>query len=800
MKPYKFQQKAIDELAETVKKLWHNPNDCMKLIFESPTGSGKTFMVESLIQSLNEQANWFYDICFVWISFSDDLVMQSRDKFIEYFYPNVGHDLLTVENFDKGVLDHNDILFFNWQKLVSKKASDRLLRRPDDDNEKKETGYYFEDVIENTHQAGRQIILIIDESHKNVTDSAWRDVITPINPKIIIEVSATPEEENIPSAKDLHENKAGYVVVDREDVVKEGLIKEAVVSQTEEDLLQFPNEDQDTLLLKLAIKKRNELVAQIKKCGVDVNPLILIQLPNDDHTLEEQGIKTKQEIVLDFLHSQGITDDKIAFKFSGVPDQNMEGIKNNNAKQEFMLFKFVASTGWDCPRAQILVMYRDIKSSTFYTQTLGRIVRIPIHENDSEKVKPFRKGYLYTNYKRNEVAEPFQKEKNKPLIFTAYNKLDRENGIIIDDKLVSDFIPRADYGDLGKANEFQKSFINSFNTYFGIHDDDFTIVQKRTKVSKKLTINSVLTNAMIVDAVFDNFEDLNTQISQSGKDEDYEISRNDVERMFTALCSQLLLEQTETDVKVSNIARSWSPLKSALRVCMLNSIDEDSDKCYRIFINDVMKEASSVFRECITQALKDYRPVLNEHLKKKREEGKQRESETFVILPSYSYSDDYEALDARRCILDKFYLRINYDGKENETKFYRYLEQQESVEWWFKNGDQGKDFLSIKYYNSQDETENSFYPDWIIKLKDGTIGIFDTKAGNTAKSMETKDKAKALQERIDYLNSFNREDIRYVGGIVVMENGQWYYNDAHDYNYIEGHLSTDWKNINVLFK
>ena len=51
--------------------------------------------------------------------------------------------------------------------------------------------------------------MVIDESHKNVTEASMRDVINPVNPKIIIKVSATPETE--PSASDVNNNRAGFV-------------------------------------------------------------------------------------------------------------------------------------------------------------------------------------------------------------------------------------------------------------------------------------------------------------------------------------------------------------------------------------------------------------------------------------------------------------------------------------------------------------------------------------------------------------------------------------------------------------
>ena len=76
--PKKFQQKAIDQLVETFKKLWQNGINQSPLVFKSPTGSGKTFMVSNFINQLNYQPDFIEDIAFVWITFSDDLAMQSK--------------------------------------------------------------------------------------------------------------------------------------------------------------------------------------------------------------------------------------------------------------------------------------------------------------------------------------------------------------------------------------------------------------------------------------------------------------------------------------------------------------------------------------------------------------------------------------------------------------------------------------------------------------------------------------------------------------------------------------------------
>ena len=228
---FPFQQKAIDKLVDTFKKLWQTGDDKLELTFKSPTGSGKTFMVTHFIDALNDQPDWVEDVAFVWITFSDDLAMQSKEKFYEYFFPNLSNQLLTIQDFDNGTLKNKDILFLNWQKLVARDAEKRKLRRPNDANKEKEQGYYFEDVVEKTHADGRNVVMIIDESHKNVSAAAIRDVITPLNPRIILKVSATPEKK--PDISDVNQLKAGFVEVDRKDVVEAGLIKEEIVSQTE---------------------------------------------------------------------------------------------------------------------------------------------------------------------------------------------------------------------------------------------------------------------------------------------------------------------------------------------------------------------------------------------------------------------------------------------------------------------------------------------------------------------------------------------------------------------------------------
>jgi len=96
------------------------------------------------------------------------------------------------------------------------------LRRPDEEVNLKEQGYYFDDIIENTHKEGREFVLIIDESHKNRDTDLAQEVIDVINPKVILNVSATLKEKDELEAF----RNDSFIEIKRESVVEEGLIKE----------------------------------------------------------------------------------------------------------------------------------------------------------------------------------------------------------------------------------------------------------------------------------------------------------------------------------------------------------------------------------------------------------------------------------------------------------------------------------------------------------------------------------------------------------------------------------------------
>ena len=79
--------------------------------------------------------------------------------------------------------------------------------------------------------------------------------------------------------------------------------------------------------------------------------------------------------------------------------KNLENISKNENEVEILIFKQAIALGWDCPRAQILVLCRHWKSLTFTIQTVGRLMRMPEADKFSRyyNLNQLNDAYVYTN-------------------------------------------------------------------------------------------------------------------------------------------------------------------------------------------------------------------------------------------------------------------------------------------------------------------------------------------------------------------------------------------------------------------
>lgn len=777
-----FQETAITQLKQSFYTLWKGGKRRANLVFKSPTGSGKTIMMAEFLKRISGDMQFEADKAFLWISFNEESYEQSKGKLYEYYNHGVSNmNLLDLNDLNNGSLQKNEIFFINWQKIVSRAKANRKLRNSGEQNTS------FDDFITDTHAQGRELVLIVDEAHIAKHTELAEEIIALVKPRIEILVSATPR--NIPTREDEEDLKGAFVRVKKDDVVAEGLIKESIEIMPLEEIEKIENdfsrkqsdereEDLDHLLLDLAIEKKKNLEEKYKELELNINPLVLIQIPNDEKGKKEVE-EQKLSVIRSYLASKGYLDDSLAVWLSDKKE-NLEEVTKKNSPIDFLVFKQAAATGWDCPRAQVLVMFREIKTPVFRTQVLGRILRMP--EAKHYPISQLNKAYLYTNYARNQIeVENSKMGENKLALYTSYLRSDIENI-----SLPSVFLKRSAYGDLGDS--FQKIFTEVANKYFEI-DGTEIFDQLEEKLNKKglETQNISLTNNLIVNSSIESFDDFLEELQSSKETLSHKASRHDTEKTYNLLLYREIQIQEEERKKFAP-ERSWSKLKTAINI-WLKGHTFNNPPLYAVVSYDLQKEEQSVMRKVISKALEAYKPI-REQEERVREE-KSKEILTFCLKESYSFTDDYEQKESKKCAIQPFYSRKKYDGKKNEESFIDFLEKEENILWWFKNGDYGRDSFAIEY-TDKNEKLSLFYPDFLVKTKDGKLGIFDTKGGQTAEL--SKEKAEALQE---YIVEQNKEGKNLWGGIIIQSAGRWRVNRNERYEYHSNHLD-DWEVLEFL--
>ena len=105
-----------------------------------------------------------------------------------------------------------------------------------------------------------------------------------------------------------------------------------------------------------------------------------------------------------------------------------------------------------------------------------------------------------------------------------------------------------------------------------------------------------------------------------------------------------------------------------------------------------------------------------------------------------------------------------------ERRFSEFLEANKAfIDWWYKNGDEGKQHYSVPYNNSQGE-KALFYVDFVVRMKNGQVFLFDTKSENS--DSEAPNKHNGL---LEYMNKSENEDKHLKGGVIIEKNDVWYY-------------------------
>lgn len=412
LKPY--QSEAVDDLLQTIdraRRLYHEDEVASSVSLSATTGAGKTVMAAAVIESLfwgSEKFEVEPDPGAVVIWFSDDpnLNEQTKDRLRQASEKFTYDQLRTIQHpFAQPKLDPHKVYFLNTGKLTK---SSLLTRGHIDDGHVFETmtpaanpdlqGWTIWETIANTiNDDALTVYLILDEAHRGFNTRTNSDKPTivrrlvnghsgyPAIP-VVWGISATIQRfRDAMSEADADASRRALppVQVDPARVQESGLVKDTIV-------LDIPNEagNFDTVLVRRAAEKlrdsaeRWERYAKAEGLPEPVRPLLVLQAPNTPDA-DQLGLALDEILrVIPELSGASVRhvlgDHTVqtfgTWEVDWIEPQRVE----STTSVRVLVAKDAISTGWDCPRAEVLVSFRPAKDQTHITQLLGRMVRNPL--------------------------------------------------------------------------------------------------------------------------------------------------------------------------------------------------------------------------------------------------------------------------------------------------------------------------------------------------------------------------------------------------------------------------------------
>lgn len=694
MKNIAYQQKYIDKLAAEAQEFLedqYRQDSNNVIVFKAPTGSGKTYIISQCLNKIVKEKASNKQFSFVWISVNS-LHEQSRSSLIRYFEEERLLECIRIDEIQNNSIEENEIVFINWDSLIKENNTFRI------DNER---GWNLRTVVENTKEDGRQIILIIDESHRTAKAVKAKEVIEEISPVLTIEMTATPIQVS-----------GALIEIPLREIIAEGMIKQEIYINPGAGNI---SENKD--LLSLAIKKRSQIKKEYEALDIPINPLMLIQVPNK----KNNEATNPEDYIIGLLADHDITtsNGKLAIWLSDIKE-NKEFVEKNDSDVDVLLFKEAIAVGWDCPRAAILFLQREWKQDRyeFNIQTLGRIMRMP-EQTHYPNNPTLNIGYVYSASDNFSIVQELASDYATNMILT------RDENIYKPIRLVSEFIRRK--RELTRLSGDFKKCVFEASAELMIVD---TVNTKVTNLQKTIGING---STATIDA------------EQTIKFHDEREIYKDLKEVFDSydrFCSDMSAPYAK--------ARSTNIIKSALRSLFKEKLSVGNEDLIATIA--IHPSNNPYIKQLLTLAKDKYK-----NLPDKAEEVVTNHN--WEVPEEISIFTDTQVLDGSQKSLikqkeaKKLFVKKNKNGKMElsipEIEFISSLEEtDDDILWWYKNSHGESKYFSIAYKKS-DGHYYGFYPDFIIRTKKETL-IVEIKDDRDFKV----DNALKLQAGKDYVNRF----------------------------------------------
>lgn len=618
-------------------------------------------------------------------------------------------------------------------------------------------------------ELGLPIVAVIDEEHMFWSNTADKTeaVLERISPAVELRISATP--------KTAHPDERTKVY--RQDVIKAEMIKKEVVLNPE---IEVSSSEDDTALnerlIKIALEKRNQIAEAYRAEGVSINPLLLIQLPNDKKeamTVEDEKVAAQVKTYL--KHMCDITEEngKLAVWLSNEKS-NLAGLEKPDNLAQVLLFKEAIALGWDCPRAAVLLIFRKLQSDRFTIQTVGRILRMPQQKhypNDLLNV-----GYVYTDIAKEKIDivtadagyilnDTITAHRRANLCNVSLKSVYSERPNIERNYLGTDFrnVLYDTATDFWKLEQGAGLFsIAELAAMRGDEDeyqplpetDDLTINENRRRVQNSIRLDVKTINIEIPkDVHFQN--EVQTLSVERAK---FARTAGEIDGVFIAYI----------DGKGGQFERKGRTDKIA---SFLTELIADSFGIYETDAKKVVlyHENRPKFDRLLETALEKYARKREVAAAKAAAARVYKEHDWEVPEQRVYYAETNRVAPAENHALLPF-IQLN-TASNPEKEFVKFLEANSQwIDWWYKNGDSGKANYAIEYHKGQGGEKALFYVDFVIRMKNGHIYLFDTKSAGS--DIFAADKHNAL---LEYIKTNTTAEQPLAGGVILQQGSNWLY-------------------------
>lgn len=713
------------------------------LIVKAPTGSGKTII---LLDYIDQYLDYTHDkVSFVWLSIgAGELEEQSKNK-MDSLLPDRNSKTLNdalLTGFNEG-----DVTFINWEAV--NRAKNKATRIGEMKN--------IIDRIAEAHKNGISFILIVDEEHRSNTGNS-AEFMLHFAAHHVIRVSATPI---------LNDSALKYEIPEAE-VITSGLITSAMyINDGVSNEAKTDMSTEYSYLLDLAIKKRDEIQAEYLKINRDIRPLVIIQFPDSSNRYIEE--------VESYLKDKGYSyENGFVAKWLSEEKINIENIEAAQATPIFLLWKQALSTGWDCPRAKILVKLRDNMSDSFEIQTIGRIRRMPEarhYDNDL-----LDNCFMYTfdeEWKEKALMDPSAFETRRVLIKEEAREL-------ILTKEVRDS-SSSNFGEREVREILSRYFVDKYKLKAGSR----LPIEDKEENKKKMEADSWMFGTEISQAYlkgkFVKVSDILSADEMKKEMTTREVNTHDNGRDLMQIINELHRIISISDSVIRSIIKTLfhrSQYRRGDNVLALNT------KEWYAFVMNNRDKLKEVFREVKARNLKDNLKYMQMTLDLGDLDSFYKEREFRIPL-----SEVYRIDSLRNDLKGKYLSKNVYEGYEEtmvtektrsviEQKFEYYCNTRENIKWFYKNGDKGDKYFSIAYRTGFGQV-NLFYPDYILMTSDGNVWIIETKGGEKFGHSENIDTMS--QVKFDAFKKYAEQRhpeikwgfVRDIGETLFFNNTEW---------------------------